>query len=256
MGSKARQGMDKKRLREEQRKKEARIKRRRKRKRQQRIAWGVTGVTALMLVLVVGFGISRIVKIRAVETKAEVIVEKTKYIAERPELIVELLDINEYSRPGTALEEVNGIVVHYTANPGTTAEQNRGYFQGLAESGETYASSHFVIGLSGEIVQCIPCNEIAYASNERNADTISIECCIPDETGRFSDETYDSLVHLVAWLMGRYELTAEEVIRHYDVTGKACPKFYVENEWAWNAFKEDVVSYIDTYGIAKTEEIQ
>ena len=61
---------------------------------------------------------------------------------------------------------------------------------------------------------------------------------------------------LVTWLMGRYGLTEDDVIRHYDVTGKACPKYYVENEWAWNQFREDLVSYIDTYGIAKTEEIQ
>lgn len=78
--------------------------------------------------------------------------------------------------------KVRGIVVHYTANPGTTAIQNRNYFAGLEQSHQTKASSHFVIGLDGEIVQCIPCNEIAYASNNRNSDTIAIECCIPDDT--------------------------------------------------------------------------
>lgn len=179
-----------------------------------------------------------------------------KYIAEAPDFQVELLDYNEYSRPGTALPIVNGIVVHYTANPGTTAEQNRNYFNGLKDSGETYASSHFVIGMQGEIVQCIPCNEIAYASNERNEDTISIECCIPDDTGKFTEETYQSLVELTTWLMGRYDLGTDDVIRHYDVTGKACPKYYVEHESEWLTFKEDLLSYIDTYGIAKNEEIQ
>lgn len=247
---------EERRLREEQRRNEARMMRRRKRKRQQRIVRSVMALTVLMVVLMVGFGIYHIWTNRAVEAEVEVPVEKKKYIEERPELLVELIDVNEYSRPGTALEKVNGIVVHYTANPGTTAEQNRGYFQGLAESGETYASSHFVIGLSGEIVQCIPCSEIAYASNERNADTVSIECCIPDDTGKFNDDTYQSLVNLVAWLMGRYDLTVEDVIRHYDVAGKACPKFYVENQWAWDQFKADVVTYIDTYGIEKTGEIQ
>ena len=79
---------------------------------------------------------------------------------------------------------------------------------------------------------------------------------IPDETGKFNDATYQSLVELVTWLMGRYDLTTEDVIRHYDVTGKACPKYYVENEDAWLQFKEDLLTYIDTNGIAKTEEIQ
>lgn len=79
-----------------------------------------------------------------------------KYVDQRPELDVELLPVNEYSRPGLALKKVRGIVVHYTANPGTTAIQNRNYFAGLEQSHQTKASSHFVIGLDGEIVQCIP----------------------------------------------------------------------------------------------------
>ena len=121
---------------------------------------------------------------------------------------MQLLTPNPYSRPQKALEKVNGIVVHYTANPGTSARQNRDYFNGLAETKKTKASSHFVIGLEGEIVQCIPCNEISYASNNRNSDTISIECCIEDETGKFNDSTYQSLIELTTWLMGRYDLNA------------------------------------------------
>ena len=196
----------------DRRKYEARKRRRRKRRRQQFMARSIVVLTAMLIVVVAGYGMYRLITGGAAVQEAGVPVAEVKYVDERPELLVELLDYNEYSRPGTALEQVNGIVVHYTANPGTTAEQNRSYFENLAETGETYASSHFVIGLSGEIVQCIPCNEIAYASNERNADTISIECCIPDDTGRFADATYDSLVKLVTWLMGRYGLTEDDVI--------------------------------------------
>ena len=118
--------------------------------------------------------------------------------------------------------------------------QNRDYFEGLKDSGETHASSHFIIGLDGEIVQCIPCNEISYASNDRNDDTISIECCIPDETGQFRPETYQSLVTLTSWLCRRYGLSADQVIRHYDVTGKLCPKYYVEHPEAWEQFKSEL----------------
>ena len=42
-----------------------------------------------------------------------------------PPFDVELLDVNEYSRPGIPLEQINGIVIHYTANPGSTAQNNR-----------------------------------------------------------------------------------------------------------------------------------
>lgn len=152
----------------------------------------------------------------------------------------ELLTVNPYSRPGIALNEVTGIVVHYVGNPGTTAEQNRNYFESLAESGATYASSHFVIGLEGEVIQCIPLDEIAYASNQRNSDTISIECCHPDADGQFNEATYKSLIRLLRVLCQEYRLDADDIIRHYDVTGKECPLYYVEHEDAWEQLKSDV----------------
>lgn len=164
---------------------------------------------------------------------------------ERPELNVQLLTPNEYSRPGKELKKVRGIVIHYTANPGTSAMDNRNYFEGLKDSHATKASSHFIIGLDGEIVQCIPCNEWSYASNDRNKDTISIECCIPDDSGMFTKYTYDSLIELVSWLSFRYDLDADDLLRHYDVTGKNCPKYFVEHESAWEALKEDVILYME-----------
>lgn len=157
-----------------------------------------------------------------------------------PPFTVDLLDINEYSRPGIALEKINGIVIHYTANPKSTAKQNRDYFEGLKDSHETKASSHFVVGIKGEIIQCIPSSEISYASNSRNSDTLSIECCHKDKSGKFTKETYQSLVELVGWLCQRFGLTSDQVIRHYDVTGKNCPKYFVEHEDEWEQFKKDV----------------
>ena len=140
----------------------------------------------------------------------------------RPQMSVELLTPNPYSRPQTATDKITGIVIHYVANPGSTAEQNRSYFEGLKDSHETYASSHFIVGLEGEIIQCVPTSEVAYASNDRNHDTVSIEVCHPDETGKFNDATYDSLVELTGWLCEYLEVPVDNVIRHYDVTGKLC----------------------------------
>lgn len=160
--------------------------------------------------------------------------------ASEPEISVQLLDVNDYSRPGTEVDSITGIVIHYTANPGSTAQQNRDYFNSLQDGHGASVSSHFVVGLEGEIVQCIPTQEVAYASNERNHDTVSIECCHPDSTGKFNQETYISMVRLTAFLCAKYDLDAEAVIRHYDVTEKNCPKYFVENEDAWKLFKADV----------------
>lgn len=155
----------------------------------------------------------------------------------------QFLTVNPYSRPGTKLSNVNGIVVHYVANPKTTAQQNRDYFEGLKNqsgSNTTSVSSHFIIGLDGEIIQCVPVDEKSFASNNRNSDTIAIECCHPGEDGVFTDETYESLVKLTAWLCGELDLNSKDVIRHYDVNGKNCPKYFVEDEDAWNKFRKDV----------------
>ena len=171
-----------------------------------------------------------------------------------PEYVnVNLLTPNEYSRPQIPLEKVNGIVVHYVANPCSTALENRNYFEGLKDqtgSKTTSVSSHFVIGLEGEIIQCVPTSEMAYASNSRNQDTVSIENCHPDETGKFNDSTYNSLVHLTAYLCDKFDLDPENggVIRHHDVTGKDCPRYFVQNPDAWQQFLTDVADYMREYG--------
>ncbi len=136
------------------------------------------------------------------------------------------------ARSGLPLAELNGIVIHYVGNPGTTARNNRNYFA----KEDTEVCSHFVVGLEGEIVQCLPLDERSAASNHRNRDTISIEVCHPDKTGRFNPATYDSLVELTAWLCREGEIPPEGIIRHYDVTGKLCPLYYVEHPAAWEAF--------------------
>ena len=169
------------------------------------------------------------------------------YDIESPPITEMLLTQNVNSRPGIALDSVNGIVIHYTANPGTDAEANRNYFEGRKDEPDTSAnkvSSHYIIGLDGTIIQCIPLNELAYASNNRNSDTISIECCHPGKKGKFSKDTYKSLVRLAAWLCSKYGLSRDSVIRHYDITGKMCPRYYVNNDKAWNKLKDDIWNYV------------
>lgn len=162
-------------------------------------------------------------------------------LIELPEWITEAhIPINEYSRPGTKTDDIVGIVVHYVGNPGTSAMANRNYFAGLADSGATYASSNFIIGLDGEIIEVVPLGEVAYCSNNRNSDTISIECCHPDEGGEFTVKTEESLVRLCRWLCEVYGIERDGIIRHYDVTGKLCPLYYVEHEDRWEAFKDNV----------------
>lgn len=205
--------------------------RRRKQERTRRMIVGGLAAVIVIAVIVTAVLVTKKLTGRKQVNPADVAV---------PEYVnVNLLTPNEYSRPQIPLEKVNGIVVHYVANPCSTALENRNYFEGLKDqtgSKTTSVSSHFVIGLEGEVVQCVPLNEVAYASNNRNSDTISIECCHPDDSGEFTSATYESLVRLTRWLMEEYGLDTSQVIRHYDVTGKLCPKAFVEHPEEWERF--------------------
>lgn len=199
---------------------------RRRRRRRGRL---LPGVLIGLLILVLGLGTLKTLvprlRLMALEN------------ADVPQWVdVQLIDIDGASRRGQELTAIRDIVIHYVGNPGTSAQANRDYFN----SPDSSVSSHFVVGLKGEVIQCVPLTEKSSASNHRNADTISIEVCHPDETGAFSEETYEALVRLTAWLCDTAGLGTDNIIRHHDVTGKICPKYFVEHEDAWESFKKDV----------------
>ncbi len=145
------------------------------------------------------------------------------------------------ARSGQSLEDFSAVVIHYVGNPGTSAINNRNYFA----KADTTVSAHFVVGLEGEVIQCLPLWERSAASNHRNRDTVSIEVCHPDAGGEFSPLTYASVVRLTAWLCEIGGLDQGDVIRHYDVTGKQCPLYYVQHEEAWQQLRADVASRLE-----------
>ena len=125
-------------------------------------------------------------------------------------------------------------------NANTTAINNRNYFESL-KTKKIYASSHYIVGLEGEVIQCVPENEVAYHANQANSYSIGIECCHPDWNGEFNDKTYQSLIELCVDICKRYKLDPQiALIRHYDVTRKQCPLYYVQHQNAWQQLKYDV----------------
>lgn len=177
------------------------------------------------------------------ESSNSELIKKLKEIKIPKEIDEQIIDVHNTARLGTELDDVKNIVIHYVGNPGTTAKNNRDYYN----KPSTEVSSHFVVGLDGEIIQCVPLWERSSASNWRNNDTISIEVCHPDKTGKFNIDTYSSLVKLTAWLLNEVGLDKNAVIRHYDITGKECPKYYAQNADAWETFKKDVGKKSDVY---------
>jgi N-acetylmuramoyl-L-alanine amidase len=171
-----------------------------------------------------------------------------------------LLTKNKFSRCGVLLKAVRGVVIHYTGNPGASAIANRNYFESLKEQNPAlpesklrYASAHYIVGLKGEVIRCLPDTEIGYhvgavkytnealqrLSSSPNNCTIGIEVCV-DKAGNFTGAALESCRELAGELLARNGLTKADLWRHYDITGKICPKPFVDDAEAWEAFRENV----------------
>lgn len=153
-----------------------------------------------------------------------------------------LITPNKWSRPQTKIGTIKNIVVHWIGNAGSTAENNAKYFDSLKDGRGTYASSHYIIGNDGVVIRCVPENEVAYHASKANSYSIGIEVCHPDNTGEYTDSAYNALIELLGDLCNRYKLEpTQAIIRHYDVTGKDCPRYYVKHFNEWKKLKQDVV---------------
>lgn len=163
------------------------------------------------------------------------------------------LKINEYTNPGIKNKGVFGLVWHYTASPGASANNIARYFNGTCIASKRYASAHDTID-EKEVVNMIPYNLIAYHAHDRsrqyldknrygtnaNFTTLGIELCV-DEAGLLHPDTYKRAVQHGAKLCKMFNLDPlEHNHRHYDVTEKNCPAFWVSNPAGFNKFKQDI----------------
>lgn len=151
--------------------------------------------------------------------------------------------ISKYNyTPGNS-SRIKYIVIHYVGALGG-AKENCIYYGGRDRG----SSAHYFVGFDGEIWQCVEdqniawhCGASSYKHPEcRNANSIGIEMCVrkkgtqtlgaTDRDWYFENKTVQSTIELVRYLMEKYHIPADHVIRHYDVTGKICPNPYVYNE--------------------------
>jgi N-acetylmuramoyl-L-alanine amidase len=122
-----------------------------------------------------------------------------------------------------------------------------------------FASTHYVVD-DQEVVQCIPNNEMAYhvgayqymdgiqekLGSYPNAYLLGIEMCHPDWTGVFNEGTVEQTICLCAYLCDLFDLDPRtDIYRHFDITGKECPKWFAQDEGAFEDFKESVYNVIE-----------
>lgn len=172
-------------------------------------------------------------------------------MVQKPEMIEKFMKINKYGRPGTKRRRTTKIAFHFTGQHDVSAKNTVSYFSNVVANGYRvngryiYASSHLVVGLQGELYYIVPFNEIAYTTNSANAYSIGVECATTGADDHYTDEEYKTMVKTGAWLAQTYKLDPRvDFIRHYDVTGKICPRYFVNNVKAWKQFKLDCYNYM------------
>jgi len=160
----------------------------------------------------------------------------------------DLLTPSEWARPETNLLNVSGLVIHWVGNPMTSPKANRDYWE--TREG-TYGSAHYIVGIDGEVMRCLPENEMAYHCGAKeykpsaiekfgtypNNSTIGIETCHLNWQGQYSVKTLRALTDLCVDLSDKYGIEPENIVRHFDITGKDCPRFFVENAGVFEWFR-------------------
>jgi len=143
------------------------------------------------------------------------------------------------------------LVYHYTANDGDTDEANAKYFH----NNVVKASAHRFVD-DDSVTISVPDNYVAYhcggglqGSNGHkffkictNTNSIGIEMCDTIRNGKHevSSKTRANAIALGKEIVKKYGIKKENVIRHYDVTGKNCPAYFVKDEEAWIKFRNEI----------------
>lgn len=152
------------------------------------------------------------------------------------------------TRPASAIRY---LVIHYTGNDGDTDANNARYYR----DNVVKASAHYFVD-DDSITQSVEDLGIAWAVGGKkwadchrtgggtlfltanNYNTLSIELCDNRRDGRImaTEATLERAAKLARALMEKYNIPIERVIRHFDVSGKHCPAYFMDNN-AWEAFK-------------------
>lgn len=167
--------------------------------------------------------------------------------------------ITGHNRPNRPLVALKAIIIHWTANTnkGANALANRNYFNSKhydAKGNLIYASAHYIVD-STSIVQCLPDLEVGFhvgAKAHRYTETahrimgssaspnnvcIGIEMCVNSD-GNF-DITRAQTIELARMLAHKYSIPRENMLRHYDITGKDCPRMLLD-ETVWQQFVDAI----------------
>ena len=171
------------------------------------------------------------------------------------EIKEKLLTSGEYVGGYQDMGEIEAIAIHNTMLIDRLEAEEIWDFWEHREP-KAYGSAHYVVGNWGEVLRTIPDVKIAYHvgaseytkyKTERfggrypNAHVIGIELCHPDWSGAFPPLVLASARQLCVHLVELYGLDPmSDIITHNFITGKACPRWWVERPYQLDVFRMQV----------------
>lgn len=135
------------------------------------------------------------------------------------------------------------ITIHSTANPDSTAQNER---DNLNRRGNTSSTGFHIVVDDKQAIECIPLNKVAFHAGDGrfgtgNSKSIGIEMC---ESGN-REKTIENTIQLVAKMLNDRDWDVDRLKRHYDWSGKNCPRILSTNNWqGWNLFKQKVSAHL------------
>lgn len=173
---------------------------------------------------------------------------------------------NTTEAPG---RNIQYIVIHYTAGitskAGSAANTASWFANPAAKSSADFiVDDATVIQFNPDIANryCWHCGGNKYNNKggslfgiAKNINSIGIEICSTNDTGHatnandehfsYTEAAVSLALELVKYLMEKYHINADHVIRHYDVNGKPCPGIIGWNadsgdDSKWKAFKNRI----------------
>lgn len=151
-------------------------------------------------------------------------------------------------------ENVKYLVFHFVGAAGQ-ARNNGQYFRNVFRS----ASAHLFID-PNVTVQVVPFNRVGWHIGDghgkfgmTNQNAVGVELCQDTSTGDnvwkwdFNADTRKEAILVFDYLMNRFNVPIERVVRHYDCSRKSCPGNWMSNNWSkWWLWKEDLNLYHTT----------
>ena len=136
------------------------------------------------------------------------------------------------------LSAIKYIVIHYTANKWDSAKSNLNYFKNnVVKASANYFVDSKTIGISvpDEIYAWHCGGDLQGSGGHKwhgicnNWNSIGIEICDDVNDGKVmpTEAALRNAQELTAELMHKYNIPIENVIRHWDVTGKLCPAYFI-----------------------------